>query len=149
MKRYIILAIALLTMVGCSEQKPVKDYSWERDLNERLHVDFTQNEEQIKNYISRYIPDVSDEQLREWEESKALEYMMLDGQKRYFRYAGQNLFRIDKECSIIKNGPASGDPSAGEETAEERHINQIMDDVNSSVAISCSPSVCASPTPSR
>jgi transglutaminase-like putative cysteine protease len=58
--------------------------------------------------------------------------MMLDGQKRYFRYAGQNLFRIDKECSIIKNGPASGDPSAGEETTEERHINQIMDDVNSS-----------------
>lgn len=132
MKRYIIIALALIASVGCTEQKPVKDYSWEKDLHERLLVDFTQNEAQIKNYISRYIPDVSDEQLRKWEESKALEYMILDGQKRYFRYAGQNLFRIDQECSIIKNGPASGDPSAGEETTEERHINQIMDDVNSS-----------------
>lgn len=132
MKRYFILCAALLSMMGCSEQKPAKDYSWEKDLHERLLVDFNRSEEQIKDYIRRYIPDVTDEQMRAWEESKALEYMILDGQKRYFRNAGPNLFRIDKECNLIKNGPATGDPSGGEETSEERHINQIMSDVRSS-----------------
>ena len=119
-------------MMGCTEQKPAKDYSWEKDLHERLLVDFNRSEEQIKDYIRRYIPDVTDEQMRAWEESKALEYMILDGQKRYFRNAGPNLFRIDKECNLIKNGPATGDPSGGEETSEERHITQIMSDVKSS-----------------
>ena len=86
MKRYFIAALALLCAVSCSEQKPVKDYSWEKDLHERLLVDFNKNEEQIKEYIKRYIPDVSDEQMRAWEESQALEYMIIDGQKRYFRH---------------------------------------------------------------
>lgn len=110
----------------------MKDYSWEKDLHERLLVDFCRDHDYIKEYIARYIPDVTDEQIKAWEESKDLEYMTLDGKKLYFRYAGQNLFRVNEECRIIKDGPASDDPSAGEETTEERHINQIMSDVKSS-----------------
>ena len=34
--------------------------------------------------------------------SKALECMMLDGEKRYFRNAGPNLFRVDSTCYDIK-----------------------------------------------
>ena len=49
MKRYFILCAALLSMLGCTEQKPAKDYSWEKDLHERLLVDFNRSEEQIKD----------------------------------------------------------------------------------------------------
>ena len=126
------MLILSLLMASCAEQKPVEGYSWEQDLHERLLVDFNRSEQQIKDYISRYIPDVSDEQMRKWEESKALECMVLDGQKLYFRNAGPNLFRIDKECIAIKNGPATGDPSGGEETEEARDINKIMQEVEHS-----------------
>ena len=134
MKRYILSLLGALTLVSCADQepKPVESYSWEEDLAYRIGVDFCRNEEQIRDYISRYIPDVSDEQMRKWEESKALECMVLDGEKRYFRNAGPNLFRIDKECNEIKNGPATGDPSGGEETQEERDINAIMQAVEQS-----------------
>ena len=85
MKRYFFALILSLLMASCAEQKPIEGYSWEEDLHERLLVDFNRSEQQIKDYISRYIPDVSDEQMRKWEESKALECMVLDGEKRYFR----------------------------------------------------------------
>ncbi|MBQ8501403.1 MAG: transglutaminase domain-containing protein, partial [Bacteroides sp.] len=44
----------------------------------------------------------TDEQMRRWEASNALECMVLDGEKRYFRNAGPNLFRIDSACYNIK-----------------------------------------------
>ena len=134
MKRYILSLLGALAFVACAEQepKPIEGYSWEEDLAYRIGVDFCRNEQQIRDYIARYIPDVSDEQMRKWEESKALECMLIDGEKRYFRNAAPNLFRIDKECNEIKNGPATGDPSGGEETEEERDINAIMQAVESS-----------------
>lgn len=123
---HILIALAALLIMGCSGPKPVEGYSWEEDLAYRIKVDFNRTEEQVREYISRYIPDVSDEQMLAWEQSGALECMVLDGQKRYFRNAGPNLFRIDAACSEIKNGPAAADPSGGEETEEERDINTIM-----------------------
>ena len=38
----------------------------------------------------------------QWEASGALECMTLDGEKRYFRNAGPNLFRVDSACYKIK-----------------------------------------------
>ena len=59
MKRYFFALILSLLMASCAEQKPIEGYSWEEDLHERLLVDFNRSEQQIKDYISRYIPDVS------------------------------------------------------------------------------------------
>lgn len=124
--------MAVVLAMGCSQQRPVEGYSWESDLEERIRVDFGRTEEQVREYISRYIPDVTDEQMREWEQSKALEYMILDGQKRYFNNAAPNLFRVDSACRAIKSGPVMADPSGGYDTKEERDINQIMQAVEQS-----------------
>ena len=52
----------------------------------------------------RYIPDVTDEQMRQWEASKALECMMLDGEKRYFRNAGPVSYtHLKKKLIPIEN----------------------------------------------
>ena len=76
-------------------------------------------ESQVKDYIRKYIPDVTDEQMRQWEASKALECMMLDGEKRYFRNAGPNLFRVDSTCYDIKIAKEGTSPSGSEKVNME------------------------------
>jgi transglutaminase-like putative cysteine protease len=74
----------------------------------RIRKDFTQTEEKVVDYIRGIIPDVSDEQIKSWESSKALEHMFIDGEKCYFNWAGRNLFRIDREARKLWNAKYSG-----------------------------------------
>jgi transglutaminase-like putative cysteine protease len=64
----------------------------------RIRKDFTQTEEEVVKYIRGIIPDASDEQIASWESTKALEHMFIDGEKRYFNWAGRNLFRINRDA---------------------------------------------------
>lgn len=100
----------------CSAQA----YSWENDLHHRLLLDFGKTHEDVKAYIRHYIPDVTDEQMDRWEQSRALETMVLDGRKRYFNQAGPNLFRIDPACRALK---AKADPPTPE---DELTINRYQ-----------------------
>lgn len=101
--RKLLGAILLLVVVcACSSRRDVPGYSWDKDYHQRLLTDFCLSEAQVKDYIKKYIPNVTDEQMRAWERSKALECMTIDGEKRYFRNAGPNLFRVDSACQHIK-----------------------------------------------
>lgn len=75
---------------------------WELDAKiqtmDRIRQDFSKVDSTVVAYIKNVIPDVTDEQLAHWESTGALECMMIDGEKRYFRNAPRNLFRIDKEA---------------------------------------------------
>ncbi|MDZ7820542.1 MAG: hypothetical protein U5N26_01305 [Candidatus Marinimicrobia bacterium] len=73
-----------------------------KEIMRRTAMDFNKSREDIRPYIEQYYPDVSDRQIRAWEESKALEYMIINGEKKYFARAAQNLFRIDKEAKARK-----------------------------------------------
>lgn len=103
MRKPLLALVCLLILSSCKE-KP--SYSWEEDLHARLLRDFDKTEAQVTDQIREYIPDVTVAQMRAWEESKALEYMVLDGKKRYFHNAVPNLFRIDSACHLIKYGDA-------------------------------------------
>ena len=83
MKNLLYLVLFLLAFSACNRKASDASYSWEADLHQRLLTDFCLTEAQVKDYIRRYLPDVTDEQMRQWEESGALECMMLDGEKRY------------------------------------------------------------------
>lgn len=79
--RKLLYTVALFVMASaCSTKPESKPYNWEDDLYQRLLTDFCMTESQVKDYIRKYIPDVTDEQMRQWEASKALECMMLDGE---------------------------------------------------------------------
>ncbi len=97
---------------------------------ERIKKDFTKTEADLVEFIEKYIPDVNREQLREWEETRALESMMIDGEKRYFNYAARNLFRIDPECKEIwKKHHSEVTPGSGEiaEFDLKSHDRKIME----------------------
>lgn len=83
-------------------ERHLEKKAWEKDRMERIAVDFRRSREEIKEYISRYIPEVTESQIDEWTASGKLEAMVIDGETRYFRNAGPNLFRIDHECEAIK-----------------------------------------------
>ena len=64
----------------------------------RIRKDFSKDDTTVLAYIKNVIPDVTPEQIAHWESTGALECMMIDGVKKYFRNAPRNLFRIDKEA---------------------------------------------------
>ena len=127
----------LLIVIACTpktSESPELSFDWEQERIARIKVDFSRTEDQIKTYIRQYIPDVTDEQLRQWEDSKALEYMIFDGEKRYFRNAGPNLFRVDpaaREMKIAKEGP---EPLGEHKILNERHIPEVIELVKKSGA---------------
>ena len=106
-------------------QSTDKQYSWEADLHHRLLDDFSKTREQVKEYIRKYIPDVTDRQLDEWEKTGELECRVIDGEKKYFHNAAPNLFRINKECARLK---AKRDTPGrdGEVTVREDNTRAVM-----------------------
>jgi len=76
----------------------VYDLKFTLDLMERIKKDFTKSRDEVKSYIVKYYPNVTNEQLDAWEAKKSLEMKIIDGEKKYFKLAARNLFRIDKEA---------------------------------------------------
>lgn len=106
-------AIALLEKTAAQADE---NRAWElglyADILRRIKKDFNRDEAYVKETLSKYYPSLTDEQLRAWEDSGALEKLMIDGEKRYFRNAVWNLFRIDEEAAKVKekvDGPANSD----------------------------------------
>jgi transglutaminase-like putative cysteine protease len=79
------------------------DLIFEKERLDRIKDDFNKSEHDVIDYIKQYIPNVSKNDLKKWEDEKSLEAMTIDGEKYYFRNAARNLFRINKECKSIKN----------------------------------------------
>jgi transglutaminase-like putative cysteine protease len=67
----------------------------------RIAIDFSRDSNYIVNYLKLYYPELTAAQVAAWEATNALEHKYIDGQKRYFRNAGRNLFRIDKEAKKV------------------------------------------------
>ena len=98
---FFALFIGITTSLSLHAQEP---YNWHKDRHNRIAIDFNKTHEEVKSYISRYIPHVTDSMMAMWEQSRALETYYLHGKKHYFHSAGPNLFRIDKTCRDIKAG---------------------------------------------
>lgn len=69
---------------------------------ERINLDFSKNENQIREELSKWFPNLTEEQLHRWEEDNKLEMRLINGEKRYFKNAVANLFRLDAEARKIK-----------------------------------------------
>ena len=83
-----------------------------KDIMHRIRLDFGKDKPAVEEYIRKYYPDVNDEMLTRWENSKALESKIIDGKKWYYNRAASNLFLLDKEAKARK---AEVDKSGGNE----------------------------------
>ena len=96
--------MSTLAICGCGHQvsqgDPTLDIT-DAEREARIALDFSRDSAWIVDYLKPYYPDLTAAQVAAWESSKALEGRVIDGQKRYFRNAGRNLFRIDPEARKV------------------------------------------------
>jgi transglutaminase-like putative cysteine protease len=123
MRNVILSALVLLLSACASNEYP--PYSWQSDLHHRLLCDFNKTPDEVKAYISRYIPDVTDSQVADWQASGALESMNIDGETRFFHNAASNLFRTDSVCLAVKQA-VEGNALSGAQRDDSTNIRQIM-----------------------
>ncbi len=102
--QYAVARKQINKAIAFDEMSPLKRIELEnkKDIMHRIESDFNKKLEDILPYIKTYYPEVTNEQLRAWEKSRALEKMTINGKDRYFVKAAQNLFRIDKEAKEQK-----------------------------------------------
>ncbi|TNF41790.1 MAG: transglutaminase domain-containing protein, partial [Bacteroidetes bacterium] len=77
---------------------------------ERIQIDFSKTEDEIKAELALFFPGLKDEQLRKWEADKSLEMKIIDGQRRYFKRAVRNLFRINPEAKKVWEAEQGNEP---------------------------------------
>jgi len=68
----------------------------------RIEIDFSKNEAQVMAELQPYFPNINAAQLEKWEANKKLEMRIINGEKRYFRNAVPNLFRVDSVARMAK-----------------------------------------------
>jgi hypothetical protein len=69
---------------------------------DRVMLDFSKTETEIKQELQKWFPEPDEELLKHWEESGKLEMKRIDGENRYFRNAVANLFRVDSTAMRVK-----------------------------------------------
>ncbi len=75
---------------------------FEIDRLDRIRLDFIKTRDQVVEQIKKYIPEVTEADLSQWEQEKSLECMLIDGKKLYFKNAAANLFRINRQAKLRK-----------------------------------------------
>jgi transglutaminase-like putative cysteine protease len=68
----------------------------------RMKLDFNKTREQVLAGMQKIVPEVTDALFDKWEKQNAIEYLEIDGQKKYFYGAAANVFRINPEAKAMK-----------------------------------------------
>ncbi|MDP3150543.1 MAG: transglutaminase-like domain-containing protein [Ignavibacteria bacterium] len=76
---------------------------FESERFERIKKDFTKTSLQILAELEKILSGFSIDDLEKYEKEKSLEMIIIDGEKRYFKNAATNLFRINKELKKLKD----------------------------------------------
>ncbi|MFI3296397.1 MAG: transglutaminase-like domain-containing protein [bacterium] len=100
-------------------------YLSENKIKRRVSLDFKCSLSDILPKITKYFPEADNSQIQKWEESGALEYKIIDGEKRYFNNAAENLMRIDAEARELKY-KLEGKERAGRDYILQNHIREVL-----------------------
>jgi len=104
MRKALFIIVSTFVLFGCGHSSSHKDPTvWitEEEREARIALDFTSDSTEIAIYLSEFYPNLTAEQISAWESTNALEWRIIDGEKRYFARAGRNLFRIDKDAKAV------------------------------------------------
>lgn len=128
MKKILAILLLSITLISCQtptvNAQPTPD---RQEIAKRIALDFTKTGTDILPCIHKYFPETDSCQIAKWEASKALEYTIINGEKRYFRLADKNLFRIDPTARAKKEA-YEGRERASQDLIVAQHIRQVLDD---------------------
>ncbi len=114
---------------GRLDAKTAWEWQLQSDILDRIRLDFNRDEAYVRRVLGKYYTELNDKQLLDWEKSGALEYRIIDGEKRYFRNAVWNLFRVDKAARAHKEAV---DGKAADKLGE--YLNAYLPEAHKSIA---------------
>ncbi|KAB7629160.1 transglutaminase-like domain-containing protein [Stenotrophomonas rhizophila] len=100
-------------------------YAFERERMRRMRLDFTLDAAAAKAQLRRQIPDLREDEFARWEAAGLLEHLDIDGQRRYFKRAPSNLFRISAEARA-RRAPDAPVPKDGPYEHLHPHHEEIV-----------------------
>ena len=62
----LLCGVIVVVFAAQRIERHLEKKAWEKDRMERIAIDFRRSREEVKDYISRYIPEVTDAQIDEW-----------------------------------------------------------------------------------
>jgi len=88
-------------------------YLFQQERMRRMRIDFSLDEAQAKAAVRKSIPDLRDEEFKAWDDAGLIEHLDIDGQRRWFKRAPNNLFlfssqaaaRRAPDAAVAKPGP--------------------------------------------
>ncbi len=75
-----------------------RDYAFQRERMRRMRLDFSLDAEAAKAQLRRQIPDLREDEFARWDAAGLIEHLDIDGQRRYFKRAPSNLFRVSAQA---------------------------------------------------
>ncbi len=88
-------------------------YAFQRERMRRIRLDFSLDAAAAQAQVRKQIPDLTDAEFARWDAQGQLEHLDIDGQRRWFKRAPSNLFRVSAEARarrapgvpVPKDGP--------------------------------------------
>jgi transglutaminase-like putative cysteine protease len=114
------------------------DYAFQRERMRRMRLDFSLDEAGAKALLRKQIPDLRDDEFAHWDAAGLLEHLDIDGQRRYFKRAPSNLFRISAEARA-RRAPGVPLPVDGPYENLAPHHREVIAAATASGATSVAP----------
>lgn len=86
-----------------------EDLMFQSDRMHRMWLDFHRTRENVLDNVRNLAPAITDAQFANWEQSGAVEYLEVDGTRRYFGSAARNLFHINADARALLTPAATND----------------------------------------
>jgi len=111
--------------------KAIWDLQLQSALLDRIRLDFSRDEAYVRKTLQPYYPDLTDDQLAAWEATNELEMRIIDGEKRYFRNAVWNLFRINAAAKKRK-AEVDGTSVSSLDQFLQNYLPEAVEDIKAS-----------------
>ncbi|HKI70731.1 MAG TPA: transglutaminase domain-containing protein, partial [Verrucomicrobiae bacterium] len=79
-----------------------QDLLFQRDRMRRISLDFDKTRAQVFAEARAIVPVITEQRFDDWDKEGAIEFLNVDGTRRYFNRAAANLFRINPEAKALK-----------------------------------------------
>lgn len=92
----------ILSKKDSISQHYMDSVNFEIERLDRIEQEFSLDSNAVLKEIREYVPGANRSDLIQWANSNYLESKIIEGERRYFKFAAENLFRVHPELKIIK-----------------------------------------------
>ncbi len=100
-------------------------YAFQRERMRRIRLDFTLDAAAAQAQVRKQIPDLTDAEFARWDAQGYLEHLDIDGQRRWFKRAPSNLFRVSAEARA-RRAPGVPVPKEGPYEVLGPHHREVV-----------------------